>query len=648
MVRVLATWLLVANVASAQLPWSHRLPAEREFRRLRAQDAATRIAAARALAVVGDATRARSTLIDALSIERNTAVRRAIADSLTRRAHPDILEGLVVAFDNARGQDGHAIAMAIAAIGTPPALRVLTEGLARDDLARASRAALESVGLPAAPHLARALREDPTLVAAIELLGRARDVESVPLLHGLSAHNLPQVRRVAVEALGRIGDSRGRGAVLGALTDADAAVAQSAWYALRGVAGPEDAPRIEAELAGGDPAKRRVLLETLLGIAPQRGTAVLVGWVTSEDPALVRIASDLAIANPHPNLVSVLYGLFQEGTRREEAAAALSEVEGGLGVSVLLREVSAPAAQREIAVAVRRWGSQLSRGTRRAARRSLRTIHDDAVGSERLRLLMLRALARDDDVASAVEEAVASDDPIVRRAGAHAAWLLGDTSLASALQTAIEDETDIDAWRRQSLALGALGGRVEPSHLWAALQDSRRAPEAALLAATQGWEGRAARRLGRFLRRMLRSSDNRARACAAWSLGRLGDRRAWGALLARVERDDATEVRRAAARALAWLGAPDARTAVAQAARGEADDEVRGWLRRALLRPSPPARGRQVLRFRVVTANQSDGVEVDVVLDDGRWLRMRTLPTGEISLADLPDSAADVRVRVAR
>jgi hypothetical protein len=38
-------------------------------------------------------------------------------------------------------------------------------------------------------------------------------------------------------------------------------------------------------------------------------------------------------------------------------------------------------------------------------------------------------------------------------------------------------------------------------------------------------------------------------------------------------------------------------------------------------------------------------LEVEVLLDDGRWLRIRTLPTGELLLAGLPPGRAELRVR---
>ena len=115
----------------------------------------------------------------------------------------------------------------------------------------------------------------------------------------------------------------------------------------------------------------------------------------------------------------------------------------------------------------------------------------------------------------------------------------------------------------------------------------------------------------------------------------------------RLTREDETVVRRAAARTLARLSPPDAEATLLRRARVEADDEVRRWLLRSARGAVPATRGRQVLRFRVVTATPNERVPVDVTLHDGRWLHMHTLPTGELFLADLPESSANVRVRVA-
>jgi hypothetical protein len=123
----------------------------------------------------------------------------------------------------------------------------------------------------------------------------------------------------------------------------------------------------------------------------------------------------------------------------------------------------------------------------------------------------------------------------------------------------------------------------------------------------------------------LRSDDARARAHAAWAIGHLRDHRARRSLRD-LAHDPEPDVQRAVAHALATLGDSyehdhRARTPVA-------------------------AHGNAALRFRVATSH-SDGIDVLVALADGRTLRWRTAPTGEVVWVDLAAQTADVRVIVA-
>ena len=49
-------------------------------------------------------------------------------------------------------------------------------------------------------------------------------------------------------------------------------------------------------------------------------------------------------------------------------------------------------------------------------------------------------------------------------------------------------------------------------------------------------------------------------------------------------------------------------------------------------------------RVRTDAGTANERPLVDVLLEDGRWLRMRTLPGGELLLEDLAAGQADVRV----
>jgi hypothetical protein len=142
----------------------------------------------------------------------------------------------------------------------------------------------------------------------------------------------------------------------------------------------------------------------------------------------------------------------------------------------------------------------------------------------------------------------------------------------------------------------------------------------------------------------------RLRAAAAHALGALGDDSAWPALAATLD-DPAARVRLAAVRALARLGGARGAQLLREHARIERDALVRDAALAALAprtyvedadADAPPA---LVLEARVRTeaGSAQERPLLDVLLDDGRWLRIRTLPGGELVLEDLAAGSADVR-----
>jgi hypothetical protein len=155
----------------------------------------------------------------------------------------------------------------------------------------------------------------------------------------------------------------------------------------------------------------------------------------------------------------------------------------------------------------------------------------------------------------------------------------------------------------------------------------------------------------RYLRRVLRDAPSaRERAGAALALGMMRDRRGRSSLLAAL-RDVASAVRVASARSLAVVGDRSAAERLAALARVEADPAVRSALQSAsarLRRPrvdpapaGPLLQGVEVLQLQL---SGSGARLLDVGLPDGRLLRVRTAETGELTLADLPKGAADIRI----
>ncbi|MBX3247134.1 MAG: HEAT repeat domain-containing protein [Myxococcales bacterium] len=635
-----------ASTAGAQRrAWSEHLPALEAARALQSSESRARREAAAALATRGDEETARVVLLEAPVSERDASVRRALGEALEARAHASNVEGLGEALRTASPVDATALSSALAAVGTAEAAQALVDALvARDDLRAPIAAALRSMGIIATPALTARLRDEPTFLPAIELL--AGDVEATPMLarlaDGAGTGFPPPVRRAALVALARAGDARARPAVLRATEDPDENVAALAWDALARVGRPGDVGLLAARLEGAEGALRTKLLRQVMALDVGVAEPLLRAEVTSDDPDRVRAAADLVLSSPHAALLPILHGLIREGSRAEEAADALVEVDAGAGLGVLASELEHGAADTHeavtlaIALTMRRW--PLPRVERVRGLEALRGLSGE-------RGLWLRAVAQDPTVAPAWRDRLGDVAPDRRALAAYALALLDDRDARPALVDALEAETDVDVWRTAAVALAMLGGTLEPAPLLAALADEARAPEAALLVSGAPMSARHASRRDRQLRRLLRSTDPRARAHAALALGRLGQGGAWRAILD-VATDPTPTVRRAAASALATLPlSPSARGAVARHARRTTELPLRRLFERAASGlPYAAPRGREVLRARVVSSSVA-GLRAEIALGDGRTLRLPVPESGELVLADLPSQVADVQIR---
>jgi hypothetical protein len=233
--------------------------------------------------------------------------------------------------------------------------------------------------------------------------------------------------------------------------------------------------------------------------------------------------------------------------------------------------------------------------------------------------------------------------------------MLGDVALAAPVRAALLRERDVEAIRRLCDAARALGVRFSWPELQRWLRNAETAPEAAALAAASLAEQPPVE-LRTALRRMSGPGrSGRVRVAAMLALAALHDGNAWPALAAALD-DPAARVRLAAVHALSRLAHPDAQRTLQSHARIERDALVREAALRALGdadalvtdEDEDGAAGPRVLEARVRTAAGAQRTErerplLDVLLEDGRWLRMRTLPGGELVLEDLAPGEADVR-----
>lgn len=660
-VAVLSSVAIVAIVVGAGVPrargdsWLARLSGPGDARALRSPSREGRLQAARDLGRHGDARHAVAALIDALPGEHDPAVRRAIVRSLARRGDPKAVPALIRALAAAEPADATAVADALAAFGTGSATRALVDALDAPPLRPAAVAALRRVGVGAVPYLIRALRSADARQAAMGLLGAAGDPTAVPALASLVAHGRPEVRGAAIAALAAIGDARAAPIVAAHVSDASPEVSLAALRALGSLGGPAQVSLLARRAGAKQPLpQREAALQSLARVDPRRAVPLL-GAALAADPPLARAARAIAIDLAHPAMVPLLARLLAHGDAA--AADALAVVDGGRGLGALVRAARhpgdpkvAPAVDRSIAVAIHRWGGVP--GVPVAAARAVlrQRTGDDARG------WALRALAGMTEVAAPARAALGSRAAATRLAGARALELLGRSADAGAIGEALRAERDPDVFRALARAGLALGTRSPIGGLWRWIERAGTAPEAMVLAARSlpGASYRTRERLRETLRARLRAADPRVRAGAAWALAESGDTEAWRALAERLD-DSVAEVRLSAARALGVLAAPASLDALAARARVENDPRVRTALSDAIracrgASAGPPrsfaVAGDEIFRMRVAVAEVHRTLLVDVVLPDGRWLRMRTLPTGELFLTGLPAGTADVRVRV--
>jgi HEAT repeat protein len=243
-----------------------------------------------------------------------------------------------------------------------------------------------------------------------------------------------------------------------------------------------------------------------------------------------------------------------------------------------------------------------------------------------------------DDVARTLR----AKSPAERASAATAARMLRDRELAEPVRAALLREHDPEAARRLCEAALALAVQLPGEALQPWLDDPETAPEAAALAAANAGD-HAPEALRVALRRMLAPGRlTRVRVGAALALGRLRDERALPPLAAALD-DPAARVRLAAVHALLAIGSGEALNALLIQTRVERDPLVR---EAALsVNAEPVVSPALVLEARVRTeaSPAHERPLLDVLLDDGRWLRMRTLPEGELLLEDLHVGNADVR-----
>ncbi|MGE0788706.1 MAG: HEAT repeat domain-containing protein [Sandaracinaceae bacterium] len=654
--------VLLATPAHAQESWTSRWTGPAARRGLSSEDPLARVEAARRLGRFGEASQSTRALLERLDHEEDPRVVMAIVSSLAERDARPAVPALArwIELDGRSVEERAEIVHALGAIASEPAIRTLLTLLPRADVGDLAAHMLGEIGPPAVPHLLRALDEPSQTARAARALGVIGDTRaSVPLLAHLQ-ESLPPARIEILDAIGAIGDPRGASIVTGYLDDAHPDVVAAALRTLGQIGERADAP-ILIELADrGTAEQRAAALRTLVLLDPElaapRARARLSGEDAELEPLLRHAVLSAILEHPSAPLVPVLRELAERSGDSMAAADALARVERGGGLDALLGLAATqrsglsdppPALDVALALGLRRYASSIDDALRSRIERHLAAADP----------LARCAANRVDGALGETLEAWLRADEAPRRALAAACLELAGSPSDRArrgLADAIERERDPAAFRAEALAAIELGAPIDPARIEARLRDPATAPEAMWLSALarEPASPRAQRRLRQSMRRALRSPDARTRAGAAIALALAQDRSAWRALVAAAE-DEHDAVRLAAARALAVLAVPESFPETARRARSEREPEVRAALALAAsAEPSrPPAawpRGEDALFVRIASATPSPDdatyVSTDIMLADGRWLRVPALTHGLVLVPSLPAGPAEVQV----
>ncbi|MCS6799019.1 MAG: HEAT repeat domain-containing protein [Myxococcota bacterium] len=621
--------------ALAQQGWLARLMGVRSVHELGASDAATRAAAARRLGVWGAPEAAVEALVEQMRHEEDASVRIAIVEALARRAHPATIALLAAEVESVSAGEyaRRKAALALASIGTQTAARRLVQLLGVPHAEEAAVDALVRLDAVAVPWLERALSDPERARGAAAALGRIGDPTTVGALSALAVRAPPSVAVAALDALGRLADAEGRHAVLARLDDPSDEVARAALEALARVGVREDAQRVLRVLR-----QRPVLLESawvaLASVAPDRAAA----WIAREVPPMLR---PRLVALRDPSFVAPLAALLDEPEHGPAAALALAEIGTPDALAALGRSSSRHALiARSVAA---RLGGERPTGF-------------DVMGLAPATGLLLAATARLGDAAERAVAALGSSNATMRAAAARALTLAPDPDACGPLGRAFTIERDAEVLRRLADALAACRCEGDvPIGIWLdRIRSDATAPEAVLAVSAlhAAAEGRNRRRLIEAFRAALRADHPRVRAAAALAHGRLRDASGVGTLLHALAEEPEPAVRLAIARALEVLGphADAIRDRLRRAARMEADDAVADLLDRAagLARRRLAAMGDAGDRTMTIRVRRaSDGAVmplVEVLLPDGRWLRLAPDEDGWLWLVDLPSGSVHVRL----
>jgi HEAT repeat protein len=338
-----------------------------------------------------------------------------VADTLRSIDTAAASRRLTRAIVDADSSERAAICRVLGWIGGTGAIHDLVALLDGDpDAARAAATALAGLEQDAEPDLLRALRESDSerRLLLLPIVGR-RSSATEDIIVCLEDQN-PNVRALACDALGRIGDDKAIPVLFSRLADEDARVSQGAVAAIQAIGGQE-VERQAIEAARSPNARiRRPALRILAYFGSPTTLGLFLEAMQDGDERVRDVAANGLAAIDEPQAVGALLKASSHASPRTRATAvrALGQTDANDDVRahLLLALSDEDAWVRYYAV------QALSRRGDRSSAERIAALLTDPAGHVRVAVVDALARLRGDKCLDALHEALASGDVDVARA----------------------------------------------------------------------------------------------------------------------------------------------------------------------------------------------------------------------------------------
>ena len=447
------------------------------------------------------------------------------------------------------------IATAVGSMGVPKGAVVLTAAL-NDPYPDVRRSAVQVLGrlgsLQAVPAVLERLTDPDAGVRwkAAEALGRLGSLQAVPAVLERLTDPDAGVRWRAAEALGRLGSLQAVPAVLERLTDPDADVRWKAAEALGRLGSLQVVPALLERLTDPDAVVRQSIVSALEQLGSLQVVPALLGRLTDLDAGVRWRAVEALGQLGSPQAIPALLERLTDPDAdvRQSLGWALGQLGSPQVVPALLERLTDP----DTPVRWRAIEALGQLGSPQAVPAILERLTDPDTD---VRWRAMEALGRlgSPQAVPAILERLTDPDTVVRWKAVEALGQLGSPQVVPALLERLTDQSTLVRWSAAK-ALGQLGSLQVVPALLERLTDSDAGVRNEAVSAL---EQLGSPQVVPALLERLTDQDTPVRRSVVWAIGQLGSPQAVPALLERLTDPDA-DVRWRAMEALGRLGSPQA------------------------------------------------------------------------------------------